>query len=131
MKKIEKTEAAWREQLDEEGFTVCRLGGTERAFSGALLDEKREGVYHCRCCELALFESGAKFDSGSGWPSYFAPVDRRHIETLVDRSHGMTRSEIRCAQCGSHLGHVFGDGPAPTFERYCVNSASLSFKPKA
>ncbi|MBM4417195.1 MAG: peptide-methionine (R)-S-oxide reductase MsrB [Chloroflexi bacterium] len=103
--------------------------GTERPFCGTLLGNKSAGAYVCRLCALPLFQSGAKFESGTGWPSFFAPVDPDHIAEIVDRSYGMIRTEIRCARCDGHLGHVFPDGPAPTGLRYCLNSASLSFEP--
>lgn len=101
--------------------------GTERSFCGTLLDNKREGSYCCRLCELPLFSSTAKFDSGTGWPSFYEPFDPEHIRSIDDRSHGMIRTEIRCERCGAHLGHVFDDGPPPTGLRYCLNSASLHF----
>ncbi|MBX9655626.1 peptide-methionine (R)-S-oxide reductase MsrB [bacterium] len=101
--------------------------GTERSFCGTLLDNKREGTYCCRLCELPLFRSTAKFDSGTGWPSFYQPFDAEHIRSIDDRSHGMIRTEIRCERCGAHLGHVFDDGPPPTGLRYCLNSASLHF----
>jgi peptide-methionine (R)-S-oxide reductase len=113
--------------LTAEERRVLLNHGTEPAFCGNLLDNKEEGTYACRLCGLPLFASGAKFESGTGWPSFFQPVDRAHIGYVVDRSHGMVRTEIRCARCGGHLGHVFPDGPPPTRERYCLNSASMEF----
>lgn len=113
--------------LNADERRVLLQHGTEAPFCGVFLDNKREGVYTCRFCGLPLFRSSAKFDSGTGWPSFFAPVDERHIGRIRDTSHGMIRSEIVCARCGSHLGHVFPDGPPPTHERHCLNSVSLAF----
>ena len=122
-----KPESFWREQLSEDEFAVCRQKGTERAFTGEYYNEKSSGQYLCRCCGEMLFDSGAKYDSGSGWPSFFKPVNDEVIEEHADKSHGMIRVEITCQKCGSHLGHVFPDGPRPTGMRYCVNSLSLKF----
>ncbi|GLQ30109.1 peptide-methionine (R)-S-oxide reductase MsrB [Litoribrevibacter albus] len=127
--KIEKTEAQWRELLSEQEFHVCREKGTERAFTGEYYNEKRSGLYYCVCCNKPLFSSMAKYDSGSGWPSYFQAVDSAAVEEHRDTTHGMERVEITCSDCGSHLGHVFTDGPLPTGLRYCVNSVSLHFEP--
>jgi peptide-methionine (R)-S-oxide reductase len=113
--------------LDDEERRVLLRHGTEPPFCGNLLDNKKQGTYACRLCGLPLFASKAKFDSGTGWPSFYQPVDRAHIAYIQDRSHGMTRTEIRCARCGGHLGHVFPDGPPPTRERYCLNSVSMEF----
>jgi peptide-methionine (R)-S-oxide reductase len=113
--------------LNPEERRVLLNQGTEPPFCGTLLDNKRQGTYACRLCGLPLFESKAKFESGTGWPSFYQPVDRAHIAYIEDRSHGMTRTEIRCARCAGHLGHVFPDGPPPTGERYCLNSASMEF----
>lgn len=115
--------------LSDEERRVLLAHGTEAPFCGLFLDNKREGVYTCRCCGLPLFASSTKFDSGTGWPSFFAPFDPTHVSTIRDTSHGMVRTEIVCARCGGHLGHVFPDGPPPTFERHCLNSVSLGFTP--
>ena len=126
--KITKSDEEWREQLSEDQFRICRQHGTERAFTGEYYDCKTPGIYHCTCCGEPLFESNSKYDSGSGWPSFWQPVNNEVIEELHDHSHNMHRIEIRCARCESHLGHVFPDGPQPTGLRYCVNSASLKLE---
>jgi peptide-methionine (R)-S-oxide reductase len=128
--KVVKSEAEWREQLTPEQYHVTREAGTERAFTGKYWKTKEPGTYHCIGCGMPLFTSVTKFDSGTGWPSFYAPIDPEKVEGHVDQSHGMTRVEARCAKCGAHLGHVFEDGPEPTGLRYCMNSASLDFKPE-
>ncbi len=125
--RVVKTDGEWREQLTREQFLVARGKGTERAFCGNLLDNKREGIYSCVCCGLPLFGSDAKFNSGTGWPSFFQPVAEENVTMHQDRSYGMARTEILCARCDAHLGHVFEDGPPPTRLRFCINSESLAF----
>ena len=126
---VQKTDAEWRAQLDATQYEVARQAATERAFSGKYWDHWQAGSYHCIGCGTPLFEAGTKFDAGCGWPSYSEPINSTVVERITDRSHGMTRIEVRCNRCGSHLGHVFNDGPAPTGERFCINSASINFKP--
>ena len=128
---VNRTDAQWRESLSFETYQVLRLGATERPFTGELLSEDRPGTYQCNGCGSALFDSATKFNSHCGWPSYFAPADAAAIEYLEDRSHGMLRTEVRCANCGGHLGHLFEDAPqTPTGLRYCINSAALAFAPE-
>jgi len=126
---VNKSEAEWRAQLDANQYAVLREAATERPWSGPLLDEDRDGLYRCAACGAELFKSGTKFDSGCGWPSFYATKGAGTVDYIEDRSHGMMRIEVRCHTCGSHLGHVFEDGPAPTGQRYCMNSISLDLRP--
>lgn len=129
MTPVKKTDAEWQAELAPEQYQVLRCHGTERAGTSPLNHEKREGVFHCAGCGHALFTSGTKYESGSGWPSFYAPLEQA-VATVVDSSHGMVRTEVTCANCGGHLGHVFPDGPRPTGERYCMNGVALAFQPK-
>ena len=128
MEKVLKSEQEWRESLSPAEYAVLRQQATEPPWSGKYVDTKADGTYRCAACGLELFDSDTKYESGSGWPSFTDPKDRENVELVEDRSHGMVRTEVKCARCGSHLGHVFPDGPGPTGERFCMNSAALKLE---
>lgn len=130
IEKIHKTEAEWKAILTEEEYNVLREEGTERPFTSPLNNNKKEGIYYCKACDLPLFSSKTKFESGTGWPSFYEPLAPKYVNEPKDTSYGMVRTEVECSRCGSHLGHVFNDGPKPTGLRYCMNGVSLTFQPK-
>lgn len=127
VEKVHKTDAEWRQQLSPEEYEVTRHAGTERAFTGRYWNNHEHGIYRCICCDNALFSSDTKFESGTGWPSFWQPIAKENVENRVDMTYGMSRTEVRCSKCEAHLGHVFDDGPRPTGLRYCMNSVSLKF----